>query len=162
VVYTSLKSSDNGTITGSLPHPLFFDRPRTFTTTVENLEHKEKAVHVQAILFIPFVEKVDFAVSVGPSFFTTTQDFARGVLFSENPPSFNSVTIDAVDVATIKESSVGFNLGMDVTYSVTPMIGAGAMLRFTRSSADFSLADGVSTSVDAGGFQIGAGVRLRF
>jgi hypothetical protein len=161
-VYASLKSTENGSITGSLPHPLFFDRPRTVTATVENLEHKEQVVHVQAIWYWPFVEKVDFALSAGPSFFTTTQAFARGFEFSENPPSFNSVTIDSIDVATIKESSVGFNLGLDVTYSITPMIGAGAMMRFSRSSADFNLAEGQSASVDTGGFQIGAGVRLKF
>jgi hypothetical protein len=162
MVFTSLKSSENGSVTGSYPHPDFFDRPRSVTATAENLEHKEQAVHIQAILFIPFVEKVDFALSVGPSFFTTSQDFMRSVQISENPPAFNTVTVNSVDVVNVKESSVGFNLGMDVTYSITPMIGAGAMLRFTRSSQDFSLEEGQSTSLDIGGFQIGAGVRLRF
>ncbi len=72
------------------------------------------------------------------------------------------MTVDSVDVVNVKESSVGFNLGMDVTYSFTPTIGAGAMLRFTHSSQDFTVAEGQSTSLDVGGFQIGAGVRLRF
>jgi hypothetical protein len=162
MVYTSLKSSENGSVTGSYPHPDFFERPRSITATADNLEHKEQAVHIQAILFIPFVEKVDFALSVGPSFFTTSQDFIRSVQISENPPAFNSVNVDSVDVVNVKESSVGFNLGMDVTYSFTPTIGAGAMLRFTHSSQDFTVAEGQSTSLDVGGFQIGAGVRLRF
>jgi len=162
VTYTSLSSREAATITGSLPHPLVFDRLRTFTVTTDGLEHKEQAVHVQALWFLPFVEKVEFAVSAGPSFFTITQGFARGVSFSENPPSFDTVTVDSVDVATLEESAVGFNLGADVTYSFTPMLGVGAMMRYTWATADFNLAEGQDAEVKLGGFQIGAGLRLRF
>lgn len=160
--YTRMSSSSGGTISGSLPHPLFFDRPRPFSEPLADIEHKEQAVHVQLLYFMPFVENVDFVFSAGPSFFTTTQGFARGVTFSEVPPSFDTVIIESVDRATLEESSVGFNIGADVTYAITPMIGAGAMIRYTRASVDFDLAEGQSASITAGGFQIGAGLRLRF
>ena len=162
LTYTSLSSREAASITGSLPNPLVFDRPRSFSVTTDGLEHKEQAVHIQALWFMPFVEKVDFMFSAGPSFFTVTQGFARGVTFTENPPSFDTVTIDAVDVATLEESAVGFNLGADATYSFTPMLGVGAMMRFTWGTANFNLAEGQDAEVRAGGFQIGAGLRLRF
>jgi opacity protein-like surface antigen len=162
VTYTALSSTEAANIPGSLPHPLFFDRARSFSVTTEGLDHKEQAVHVNAVWFVPFVEKVDFTISAGPSFFTVTQGFARGVSFSENPPSFDTVTVDSVDIATLEKSAVGFNLGADVTYAITQMIGVGGMIRFTRATADFDLAEGQQAEVKAGGFQVGAGVRVRF
>jgi len=162
LTYTSLSSREAASITGSLPNPLVFDRPRSFSVTTDGLEHKEQAVHIQALWFVPFVEKVDFMFSAGPSFFTVTQGFARGITFSENPPSFDTVTIDAVDIATLEESAVGFNLGAEATYSFTPMLGVGAMMRYTWGTANFNLAEGQDAEVRAGGFQIGAGLRLRF
>lgn len=160
--YTRLSSDEPGTISGSLPHPLFFEQPRTFSQAVGDLEHKEQAVHLQAVWFVPFVENVDFTIFGGPSFFTVTQGFARGVTFSENPPEFNVVTVDSVDVATLEESAVGFNIGAEGIYTVMRNVGVAAMLRYTRATADFDLGQGQAASVDAGGFQIAAGVRLRF
>src|SRR5262249_52735099 len=40
--------------------------------------------------------------------------------------------------------------------------GIGGLVRYTQASLDFSPPAGGSVSVDAGGLQIGAGLRLRF
>jgi opacity protein-like surface antigen len=160
--YTMMTSDSTGSISGRLPHPLFFDQPRAFDVAVPTLEHDEQALHVNAVWFIPFVEKVDFAVFAGPSFFAVKQGLARGVTFSENPPEFNTVTIDTVDTATVEESAVGFNIGADGSYAVTPNIAVGVLLRYTRASVDMPLAEGATAEVKAGNFQIGAGVRFRF
>ena len=162
ITYTALSSRESASITGLLPHPLFFDRARSFSVTTDGLEHEERAVHLQALWFVPFVEKVDITLSAGPSFFTVTQGFARGISFSENPPSFDSITVDSVDVVTLEESAVGLHIGADVTYSFTPKVGVGALMRFTRGTADFNLAEGQEAEVKVGGFQIGVGLRVRF
>lgn len=162
VSYTSLSRGGDGTISGSLPHPLFFDAPRQFSAAVPGLEHEQQAVHVSAVYFMPFVENVDVAFSAGPSFFTVSQGFARGVSFSENFPDFTTVTIDAIDTATLEESAVGFHIGADALYTFTENIGAGLQLRFTRATANFDISDGQSAEVKAGGFQVGVGLRLRF
>lgn len=160
--YTSLSSDDPATISGSLPHPLFFGQPRTFSQDAGGLDHKEQAIHVQAVWFYPFIDKVDLAFSAGPSFFTVTQGFARGVSFSENPPDFNTVTIDSVDTANLEENAVGFNIGAEATYAITANIGAGVLMRYTRATADFDLGEGQTAEIKAGSFQIGAGLRFRF
>jgi opacity protein-like surface antigen len=162
VSYTSLSRTSDGEISGSLPHPLFFDAPRQFSAPVPGLRHKQQAVHLSAVYYMPFVENVDLAFSAGPSFFTVSQGFARGVSFSENFPDFNTVTIDAIDTATLEESAVGFHLGADGLYAFTENIGAGLQLRYTRATANFDISDGQSAEVTAGGFQIGVGLRLRF
>ena len=162
IAYTAMSSDSAGAISGSLPHPLFFDQPRSFTVDVADLEHEEQALHVNAVYFIPFVDKVDFAVFGGPSFFAVKQGLARGVTFSENPPDFNAITIDTVESAALEESAVGFNVGVDGSYAVTRNIGVGVLLRYTRAAVDLPLAEGVTAEVKAGNFQIGAGVRFRF
>jgi len=162
VAYSQMQSTGSATISGTLPHPLFFDRPRPLSAPADGLDHREQAVHVQALFLVPFVEKVDFVLSAGPSFFKTHQDFARGVSFSEVPPDFTSVTIDAVDIATYAKNSVGFNVGVDATYMVSRMFGVGAMVRYTRSPVTFELGEGQTAALKSGNIQLGAGLRLRF
>lgn len=162
VAYTLMSSDSAGSISGRLPHPLFFDQPRTFDVAVAGLDHEEQALHLQAVWFIPFVEKVDFAVFGGPSFFAIKQGLARGVTFSETPPAFDTVTVDSIESATLEESAVGFNIGVDGSYAITEGIGVGVLLRYTRATADFPLAEGATAEVKAGNFQIGGGIRFRF
>jgi hypothetical protein len=160
--YTMMSSDSAGSISGRLPHPLFFDQPRAFDVPVAGLDHEEQALHLNAVWFVPFVEKVDFAIFAGPSFFAVKQGLARGITFSENPPDFNAVTIDSIESATLEESAVGFNIGVDGSYAVTRNIGVGVLLRYTRASVDMPLAEGATAEVKAGNFQIGGGVRFRF
>jgi opacity protein-like surface antigen len=162
LTYGFISNAGDGTVSGSLPHPQFFDQPRSFTASAEDLGHTEQAVHFQAVWFVPFTEKVDFAISGGPSLFNVKQDLIRSVAFSENPPSFASVTIDSVDVIELRDSGWGFNIGADMTYALTPSIGVGALVRYSHGTIEFNISDTQTAEVTAGGFQIGAGVRLRF
>jgi opacity protein-like surface antigen len=162
LTYGFLSNSGEGTISGSLPHPQFFDQPRTFSASEDSLGHTEQAVHFQAIWFVPFTDKVDFAFSAGPSLFNVKQELIRSVAFSEIPPSFTSVNIDAVDVVELRDSGWGFHIGADMTYALTPSIGVGGLIRYSHGTVEFNLSDTQTADVTAGGFQIGAGVRLRF
>jgi hypothetical protein len=161
ISYAGFSSSGTANYSGSLPHPLIFDQPRAFNGS-ESVRHKERGVHLQAVWFIPYTDKIDFTVGIGPSFFSVEQGFVRGFGFSENPPDFNNVTIDSVDVVTVKESGVGINFGATGTYAITSRIGASVMLRYAHGSLTFRLGEGQTVDADAGGFQLGAGVAVRF
>ena len=170
VAYTFNSSEGDGAVTGSIPHPLLFDSFRTLAATADGLEHKERGVHLQASWHIPFTDALDFTVSAGPSFFNISQDFIRRVTFSETPP-FDAVTVDEVELLSLRKNAVGFNIGVDAAYTVysgnmnvlgvTPVIAVGVLARYTRGETDFDINDNDSASVKAGGFQIGAGVRVR-
>ncbi len=160
--YTTSGGSGDVAISGALPHPLFFGQHRPFATTVTGLDTRERAVHLQAVLFVPFVENVDFTFAAGPSFFTARQDFSRGVSFSEVPPGFGTVNIDNVEVVEVSRAATGFNISGDVTYSITETVGAGLLLRYTRATVDMDLGDGTTVELRPGGFQALVGVRLRF
>jgi hypothetical protein len=163
--YLGVDSKADGTVEGSIPHPLVFDQFRQLSGSASDLRHKESAVHLFATYLMPMTEKIDVTFSAGPSFFNISQDFIRTVTFSETPP-FTSVTLDSVETARLKQNGVGFNIGADATYGLTRFmgfdVGAGAMIRYTRGSADFELNEGDEVSVKGGGFQFGAGLRVRF
>jgi opacity protein-like surface antigen len=160
--YNFVSNSGDGTISGSLPHPRFFDQPRSFSASEDDLAHAENAFHFQAVWFVPFTDKVDFAFSAGPSIFSVKQELIRSVAFSEIPPDFNSVAIDSVDVVELRDSAWGFNIGADMTYALTPSIGVGALIRYSYGTVEFNLSDSQTADVTAGGFQIGGGVRFKF
>lgn len=162
LVYTFNSSDGDGAVTGSIPHPLLFDQFRSISASAAGLEHKERGVHLQATWHIPFTDALDFTVSAGPSFFNISQDFIRRVTFSETPP-FDVVNVDELETLSLRKNAVGFNIGVDAAYTVTPMIGVGVLARYTRGETDFDInpGDNDTASVKAGGFQIGAGVRVR-
>jgi hypothetical protein len=163
--YAAFQSSDDSTFQGTLPHPLVFDQPRNFNGNAST-EHKERALHIQALWFIPYTDKIDFTVGIGPSFFFVEQGFARSVAFSENPPDFTTVTIDSVEVVNVKDSGVGFNIGATMSYVITKRYGADwggdVMLRYSHGSLKFALGEGQTVDAGVGGFQFGVGVGVRF
>jgi hypothetical protein len=160
ISYTRFKTTNPAAITASVPHPLFFDQPRTVSTTLEGLEHSEHVVHLDAYYFVPLAEKMDVAVFIGPSFFSAKQDYVTGLNAFNESGDFSTVTIP-VGKGTAKDSPVGFNIGGEITYTVTPNVAGAFMLRFTRAGADFEF-DGAKHSINLGNAQVGGGVRFRF
>jgi hypothetical protein len=158
ISYTQFKSNNSASINGSIPDRLVFDQPRTVSQTLDGLEHIEHVVHLQAYYFVPVAQKMDVGVFIGPSFFSVTQDFVTGLVVNESvsePP-----TIPA-GKGPVKDSPVGFNIGGELTYTITPNIAGAFLLRFSRANADLSF-EGVDVSMNVGNVQVGAGVRLRF
>ena len=54
VAYHQEQNDTDGTLTGSIPSPVFFNRPRTLTATVEGLDRKEQATRrsVRAVVAV--------------------------------------------------------------------------------------------------------------
>ena len=165
IAYTAVKSSGDGAIAGSIPHPLLFDTFRTLSATESDLEHKEQGVHVFATWRVPVTEKFDVTLSAGPSFFNISQDFIRGIQISETTP-FTTVTLDSVELLTLKQNGVGFNAGIDAAYAIArafgTQLGVGVTARYARGGADFAVTDSETVAIKAGGFQVGGGIRVRF
>jgi hypothetical protein len=158
---TRFADTANGVVAGSVPHPLFFNRPRAFALQAPGLRHRETAIHLQAIWWVPVTNEWDVAVSVGPSFFSVTQTQVAEVQFAEVGAPWDAVDASVASRADRRASGAGFNIGADTSYMLSRMLGAGLTLRYTRGFVDMPSAGG-GVSVDAGGFQIGAGLRVRF
>lgn len=151
-------SSSDAAIAASVPDPLVFGRLRPATGSASALSHSETVINLMGTWMVPVTDKIDVGISGGPSIFNVKQQLPTGVSVSEPGPTVSGVTAGDASATT-----VGINLGVDVTYMVTTWkdtgIGVGGLARYTWGSADL---DGASDKLTVGGFQIGGGVRLRF
>ena len=154
VGYSRVQSDADVTISASVPDPNFFDRHRAVTGAASNAEHSEQAIHLQGTWMVPVTDKVDVGLSFGPSIFMVKQDLVTALTVTEPGGAVASTTIVRED-----KTALGFNLGLDLNYLVTPRFGAGVLIRYARGSADLDAAD---ESLTVGGFQVGAGLRVRF
>jgi hypothetical protein len=153
VGYTRVSSDSDVAIAAQVPDPVFFDRPRPLAATASS-EHSENAIHLFGAWMMPVTDKIDVGFTFGPTIFMVQQDVPTAITVNEPGPTLATTSIESVDKTT-----VGVNFGVDVTYLVTPRVGAGFIARYTWGSADI---DGADDSLTVGGFQMGAGVRVRF
>jgi hypothetical protein len=161
ITFTSTNNTNDATVTASVPHPFVFDQFRTVTGTANNLKHSENAVHLQAMWRIPVTTKFDVSIGGGPTFFVVRQDLVSGITISEVGNPTTGVLLNDITTERGKDSPVGYNLEADGTYLLTQRFGVGGFLRFTGATATFTVG-GDSIDLDAGGFQIGIGGRVRF
>ncbi len=164
VSYHQEKNIADGLITGAIPSPMFFNRPRTLTHTAAGLTRKEQATHVQFGWVIPIGSRLDVLVSTGPSFFRLQQDVVSDVTIGESGAPFTAVLAQPT-VVTRKQSVVGYNVGADVTYIVwkndSVRVGAGFFIRQTQATGTVKLFSAEPEST-IGGLQVGFGGRIRF
>jgi opacity protein-like surface antigen len=107
-------------------------------------------------------EDIDVALLIGPSFYGVKQDFIQTVEAREGAPPFNTVSIGSVTRVEQSERAVAFTAGIDAQYRVTPRYGVGVFFRYSGASVDMPLVGGGTVTVDAGGVQLGGGLRVRF
>ncbi|MFB3853700.1 MAG: outer membrane protein [Vicinamibacterales bacterium] len=161
VSFNRTGSKSDADLTASVPHPLFGGEPRSATGTARGLQHSETAVHLQVAYVAPLAGRIDVALFAGPSVFSVGQDLIGDVAISESAAPFNTVSLGNVATTSESKTGIGFNAGADIAYMVTPRIGAGVFFRYATASVDMP-ATGGNVSLDAGGMQFGAGLRMRF
>ena len=150
-----------GSLTTKIPHPFFFDRPRTVTGASSALRRKEVALHLDATWTIPATRSTRIAIFGGPSYFKVTQGLVTDVVVEEAYP----YDVAAFASATTTETSQkrwGYNAGFDVTQLLSRHFGVGVIGRYSRASFTFPIVGTDEVEIRAGGFQLGGGVRLQF
>ena len=153
--FTTHKDDRELAITGSIPHPLLFNHPRSVEGTAPGTR-EETAIHLEVAYIVPVNRHLQVVVFGGPSFFTVKQSVVTAITFDEEYP-YDVATFTSADVDTEKEQKTGFNVGADVGYYFTKNVGVGGIVRFSQTKVTFSLGE-----VDAGGAMVGGGLRLRF
>ncbi len=155
---SALKRSTSGEVSGSIPHPFFFNTGRAVAATAD-LKRSETGVHLQAAYVIPAGRKMLITLAGGPSFFSVTQSLVDSVQFAESYP-YDTAALQPVTAVSVSKSVTGYNGGVDLGYYFARAIGVGVMARYAGATASLPVKDGtVSTKV--GGFQAGVGVRVR-
>jgi len=153
--FSSYSDTSTGTVVASIPDPLFFDSPHVRNATAEGLEHKQNQIHLSVYWLQPLTDKLDLSLYAGPTIFSVKQD----VVSSVTVPT-GGTTIQSVTTSTIDESATGLHIGLDVRYLIVKNAGVGLFARYTSGKFDTTAING--GSMEVGGFQYGAGLRVRF
>lgn len=148
-------------VTGAIPHPFFFSRPRSIEGSVAGLRREETAVHVQARAVFPVSRRIDVAAFGGPSWFSVEQGVVGAVQYGESYP-FDTAEFRSATTSREKASQVGFNAGADVAFFFLRNVGVGASVQFARASVTLPGGDATDVATKVGGVQGGVGLRLRF
>ena len=146
-------ANSDGTVTASIPHPVFFDQHRAVTGSVSGMQHKELWTGVLGVYMFPMTDKFEVMAMAGPAVVNVKHETVRDVAIAEG--STPTVT---VSLETAKKSVWALMAGVDGRYLVTNRIGVGAYVRYAAATANLTS----SLKLKVGGVQVGAGVRVRF
>jgi hypothetical protein len=156
-------TSGNGKaeVTASVPHPFFFNQPRTVTGTENDIAHSETGVHLTLQYLIPATGRLHLVLEGGPSWVNVDHEVVTDVTVTESYPYDTAAFGGAVTKST-KASATGFNAGVDVTWMFVESVGIGGIVRYTRADIDLQAAEGRTLALKAGGLQGGVGLRVLF
>jgi hypothetical protein len=161
VAISSFSERRDGAVTGSIPHPFFFNTPRTLTGTAASLERSEFAANIQAAYVIA-TKRYDVAISGGPTIFRVSQDLVSNAVYTDTYP-FDTVTFTSATTVKGEGTKAGFNVGVDFGYRISRNVGVGGLARYSRATLSFPLTgSAANVDVDAGGLQLAGGVRFYF
>src|SRR5690349_16036856 len=130
VSFTHTSSTSDVSLSGSIPDPIVFDKPRTVTSSQGGAKHSENTIHIDAIYMIPVANKMDVGVFAGPSIFAVKQDTITTLTVGEPGPTVTA------PLSEVSKTSFGVNFGVDVQYMVSKKFGVGALARYSWGSAN--------------------------
>jgi hypothetical protein len=149
-------------VSGEIPHPFFFNQPRSVSGETQALKHAERAVHIDAGWIISATDRLQLTLFGGPSFFSVERDLLENIEYADSYP-YDDAAYSGAIIRSVSQSRIGLNAGADVSYFVTETIGFGAGVRFSRAQAELpSPATGNAVPVELGGAHASVGLRLRF
>ena len=148
-------------LTGTVPHPFFFNQPRSVSGEAAGLKREELAINVQVRGVFPVGTKLQVMVFGGPSFFQVKQGVVSGFTIAESYP-FDAATFRAATTTDSSVSKMGFNGGGDVAFFFARQVGVGATVQFAGTTVSLPSAGGATQDVKVGGIKAGGGLRLRF
>ena len=160
IAFSRFSVDSAGQAEATLPHPLFFQRNRQISGETTGITREETGIHIQAQYQLPPFGRFYVTLAGGPSVLDIQQSIVTDVNFTEEFP-YDTATYVGVDSQRVSGTSTGFNVGADVRWMFTRNIGVGGLVRYTHATVDLTR-DNRTISVDAGGTQVGGGLRLAF
>jgi hypothetical protein len=142
-----------------IPHPFFFNQPRTVTGTAP-LARTETAAHVEAA-YIASGRRHVLMVVGGPSVFQINQTLVTDILYADAYP-YDAPIFTAPDVRKGRRTAIGFHVGADFAWRFSAKVGIGGLIRFARASTTLDVANNTPVRVHPGGVHASGGLRLAF
>ncbi len=148
------------TVDARLPHPFFDDQLRPIEGTTP-ATRTELGAHLLVGWMMPLADRFRVLITAGPSVLSVRQTLVTGVEFTEAYP-YDTATFTSATRNNATATATGFNAGADLLWMFSRRIGAGGLVQITRARAKLPIGAGRTIPVDAGGAQIGAGIRFVF
>ncbi len=161
VSVTSVTGDRRARVSGRIPHPFDFGKPREVEGEAPRLDRRELGVHLHLDYSRQLTRRLRLTVGGGPSFFSATQRLVDQVLFTHTFP-YDTATFAGVNSRRVRGSGLGFNAGGDLTWMMGKRVGLGGLVRYARGTVDLEAVDARSVDADSGGLQTSAGVRVFF
>lgn len=159
------------TLTVTVPHPLFFNRPVTGSAAGSSA-HDELALHLQAIFMTRLGPRLRLGLSGGPSLFWLKQEMVADADLEPTllPDLSFTLAVPALDTRTVDVSAWGFHAGAELTVQAAKHVGFSGLVRYSRATARVENAlagtrtgtSGEGVSVRMGGLSAIGGLKLWF
>lgn len=149
------RSADaDGTLTASLPDPIFYDRAQALSGSITALQHRETWMAVLLAYQLPAIAsgKLGVMVLAGPAVARVKHEVLTDVAVDTGSGQVSA------SLSTISRDLLGFQVGADVTYFLLRNLGAGGYVRYSGAKGNL----GPTLKTELGGVQYGAGLRVRF
>jgi uncharacterized protein YraI len=143
-----------------LPHPLFFNRDREVSGTLDGYKLTETAVHLGLVL-TGTGGSLDYAVFAGPSWIKVESDILDRIQYSHTYP-YDTVTVTGTPAKTVNDNPLGFHVGGSLDFRLGERFGLGVKVRYSLAKAKLVPVTGEQVDVDAGGLNVTGGIRLFF
>jgi opacity protein-like surface antigen len=159
-VFSTFSVDGTASVTSSVPHPLLLQHNREVSGEAANLRREETALHIQAQYRLPPFGPLQIVLSGGPSLIAVKQAVVINVRYTETYP-YDTADFAGVDSRRVSATASGYNAGVDFQWMFNENVGAGALVRITRATVELPV-ENRTIQVDAGGTQVGVGLRLVF
>jgi hypothetical protein len=161
------------TVIARVPHPLQFNKPRTANGDIPDATRRDIGQHIMVGWNISTAAPprrgapargLDFTVFAGPSIFFTDQLFVTGLTLSLDQEvfPFDELAFPGGTTESRRETVIGYNAGVDMTWRFARHVGVGLLLRYSHGTKQFEPTGVNPVSVTVGGLQAGGGLRVLF
>jgi hypothetical protein len=145
-----------------IPHPFFFETPRTIDASLTGLNYAESEAYLDVELWPVTGGRLQVAVFGGVALVSVDADLVDQVEYDEAYP-FDEVTYRSATTASASsDTAVGWSAGAAAVYTLAPRWGLAAQLRYTSASVELTRPGNETTPIDAGGFRALAELRFGF
>jgi hypothetical protein len=149
-------ATSDSAISATVPHPLFFNAPRTVSTSTTGMQDTQTWIGVLAMYTLPTSSKLSVRVFGGPAVAIVNHDIVGSFTVTEG----TSITQPAVAITkdSVSKQLLGAMGGIDLAYRVNKTVGIGAFVRYAGAQANITGAE----SGTIGGLEAGGGLRFSF
>jgi len=151
----------NETTTFSIPHPLWWDTPRTGSGAGSGMSISETDLYLD--LFYSFgAGALGLDIYGGPCYVLSTATIISSISFTESAYPYATVTVTPTS-GDIKGNAFGFNAGASLSYSFGGGFGIYIDARYLAAKATYSTGGSIpDLSTTLGGFRAGGGLKIAF